>query len=147
MPGRQSLDDIDTHLLTLLRDDARKPIAQLAKDLDIPRSQIYSRLARLEDEGVVDGYTVRLGASFSGSRIRAHMMIKTTPRFRRELEVTLSNMVQVSAIHAISGEFDYIVVLEAEGSVELNGLIDEIGIIDGIEETKSSVILATKLER
>jgi DNA-binding Lrp family transcriptional regulator len=74
-------------------------------------------------------------------------MIKTAPRSRRELEFVLSEIVQVSAIHAISGEFDYIAMLEAEDGVELNRLIDEIGMLDGVEFTRSSVILATKLER
>lgn len=147
MLAQPSLDDIDTRLLTLLREDARKPIAQLAKELSIPRSQLYARLGRLEEEGVVGGYTVRLGSAFSRSRIRAHVMIKTAPRCRRDLEASLGNLVQVTAIHAISGEYDYIAMLEAEDSAELNALIDEIGVLDGVEGTTSSVILATKLER
>jgi hypothetical protein len=40
----------------------------------------------LEDEGVVAGYTVRLGEAFAGRRVRAHMMIKTLPRCHREVE-------------------------------------------------------------
>jgi len=147
MSGQPNLDEVDVRLLGLLRDDARQPIAQLAKELGISRGQLYSRLARLEESGVVDGYTVRLGDAFARSRLRAHVMIKTAPRFRRELESLLSEIVQVSAIHAISGEFDYIAMLEAEDGVELNRLVDEIGMLEGVEFTRSSVILATKLER
>lgn len=147
MSGQPNLDEIDVRLLGLLRDDARQPIAQLAKELGISRGQLYSRLARLEESGVVAGYTVRLGDAFARSRLRAHVMIKTAPRSRRELEALLSEIAQVSAVHAISGEFDYIAMLEAVDAVELNRLIDEIGMLDGVEFTKSSVILATKLER
>jgi DNA-binding Lrp family transcriptional regulator len=145
--GGVSLDDIDERLLTLLRDDARQTIAQLAKELGISRGAIYSRLARLEEEKVVAGYTVRLGNAFAASRIRAHMMIKTLPRFHREVEVALAAMSQVQAIHAISGEYDIIAMLEAEDSAQLNELIDEIGLLDGVERTTTSVILATKIER
>ncbi|MFZ1366330.1 Lrp/AsnC family transcriptional regulator, partial [Sphingorhabdus sp.] len=70
------LDTTDRRLLSLLRDDARQTIAQLAKELGISRGQIYSRLARLEEEQVVAGYTVRLGNAFAASRLRAHVMIK-----------------------------------------------------------------------
>jgi DNA-binding Lrp family transcriptional regulator len=142
-----SLDGVDEHLLTLLREDARQPIAQLAKTLGISRGQLYSRLARLEEAGVVAGYTVRLGAAFAGSRIRAHMMIKTLPRYRREVEQALARRDHVQAIHAISGEYDIIAMLEAEDGGQLNALIDDIGLLDGVERTTTSVILATKVER
>ncbi|KTE16698.1 Lrp/AsnC family transcriptional regulator [Sphingopyxis sp. H115] len=145
--GGVTLDDVDERLLTLLRDDARQTIAQLAKELGISRGAIYSRLARLEEGKIVAGYTVRLGNAFTASRIRAHMMIKTLPRFHREVEVALAAMPQVQAIHAISGEYDIIAMLEAEDSAQLNELIDEVGLLDGVERTTTSVILATKVER
>ena len=142
-----NLDEVDERLLTLLRDDARQTIAQLAKELGISRGQIYSRLARLEEENVIAGYTVRLGNAFAASRVRAHMMIKTLPRFHREVEQALASLALVQAIHAISGEYDIIAMLEAEDGAQLNELIDEIGLLDGVERTTTSVILATKVER
>ena len=145
--GGVSLDEIDERLLTLLRDDARQTIAQLAKELGISRGQIYSRLARLEEERIVAGYTVRLGHAFAASRVRAHMMIKTLPRFHREVEAALATLPQVQAIHAISGEYDIIAMLEADNGAQLNELIDDVGLLDGVERTTTSVILATKIER
>lgn len=141
------LDEIDRRLLALLRDDARQTIAQLSKELGISRGQIYSRLARLEEEQVVVGYTVRLGDAFTASRMRAHVMIKTLPRFHREVEIALASLPQVQSIHAISGEYDIIAMLETGGSNSLNELIDDIGLLEGVEKTTTSVILATKLER
>lgn len=142
-----TLDDVDERLLTLLRDDARQTIAQLAKELGISRGAIYSRLARFEDANIIAGYTVRLGKAFAASRVRAHMMIKTLPRYHREVETALGGFAQVQAVHAISGEYDIIAVLEAEDSAQLNELIDEIGLLQGVERTTTSVILATKVER
>ncbi|NIJ38419.1 DNA-binding Lrp family transcriptional regulator [Sphingopyxis panaciterrae] len=145
--GGVTLDEIDERLLALLRDDARQTIAQLAKELGLSRGAIYSRLARFEEEQVVAGYTVRLGRAFAAGRIRAHMMIKTLPRYHREVEQALANLSLVQAIHAISGEYDIIAMLEADDSAQLNELIDEIGLLDGVERTTTSVILVTKLER
>jgi len=146
-PPGAALDDIDERLLAQLRADARQPIAQLAKQLGVSRGQLYARLSRLEDAGVVAGYTVRLAAAFMGSRLRAHMMIKTLPRAHREVEQALAGFRQVQAVYAISGEYDVIAVLEAKDGEQLNELIDEIGLLDGIERTTTSVILATKIER
>jgi DNA-binding Lrp family transcriptional regulator len=142
-----NLDEIDERLLTLLRDDARQTIAQLAKELGLSRGAIYARLARLEEEKIVAGYTVRLGNAFAASRVRAHMMIKTLPRFHREVEHALAALPLVQAIHAISGEYDIIAMLEAEDGAQLNDLIDDVGLLDGVERTTTSVILATKIER
>lgn len=141
------LDDVNARLLRLLREDARQPIAQLAKELGISRGQLYSRLSRLEEDGVVAGYTVRLGSAFAGGRVRAHMMIKSLPRFHREVEQALAKIPQVHAIHAISGQYDIIAMLESEDSASLNELIDDIGLLEGVELTTTSVILATKVER
>lgn len=142
-----NLDPLDENLLTLLRDDARQSIAQLAKALSISRGQVYARLDRLEKDNVIAGYTARLGTSFAQSRIRAHVMIKTMPRYHREVEQSLSQINQVQAIHAISGEYDIIAMLEAENGNSLNDLIDDIGLLEGVNLTMTSVILATKLER
>lgn len=141
------LDELDERLLALLREDSRLPVAQLAKELGISRSQLYSRLASLEEHGVIAGYTIRLGPAFAAGLVRAHMMIKTLPRYHREVEASLARLPRVQAIHAISGEFDIIAMLEVEDSSGLNDLIDDIGLLDGVERTSTSVILATKLER
>ncbi|PZQ59640.1 MAG: AsnC family transcriptional regulator [Sphingomonas taxi] len=145
--GAATLDAADERLLLLLRDNARQPIAQLAKELGVSRGQLYARLSRLEEAGVVAGYTVRLGSAFAESRVRAHMMIKALPRSRRDVEQALARIGRVQALHAISGEFDIIAMLESDDGAQLNDLIDEISLVDGVEKTITSVILATKLER
>ena len=63
------------------------------------------------------------------------------------VEAALAGFTQVQAIHAISGEYDIIAMLEAEDSALLNELIDEIGLLDGVERPTTSVILVTKIER
>ncbi len=141
------LDATDNRLLSHLREDARLPVSQLATLLDIPRAQVYARLERLEAVGIIEGYTVRLGTAFSKTRMRAHVMIKTLPRQGKEAESGLAGMAEVSAIYAISGEYDIIVLVEAADSVAMNDLLDRIGMLDGVERTTTSVILAAKLER
>lgn len=142
-----ALDATDKRLLAKLRENARLSVAQLAKLLQIPRSQVYARLARFKREEIVVGFTVRLGAGFTGTRVRALVMVKTLPRCHREVERALAGIAEVTIVHAISGEYDIVARLEAANSVELNNRIDDIGVLDGVERTTTSVILATKFER
>ncbi len=141
------LDAIDRKLMASLRENSRLPVSQLATMLDIPRTQVYARLERLESEGIIDGYTVRLGQAYSKSRLRAHVMIKTLPRLCQEVEISVADISEVSAVYAISGEYDIIVMVEAADSIEMNELINRIGLLDGVERTTTSIILAAKLER
>lgn len=141
------IDATDRRLLAALREDSRLTVSHLAKQLEIPRTQVYARLARLEAEKVIGGYTLRMGQAFSRTRMRAHVMIKCLPRFNLEVETELGRLTEISAIHAISGEYDIIAMIEAANSEEVNDLIDRIGLLEGVERTTTSVILATKLER
>ncbi len=147
MKGQPELDAVDARLLAMLREDARLAVSQLAAQLDIPRAQVYARLERLEAGGVIAGYTVRLGEAFSLARLRAHVMIKAMPRLGREVETALASLPEVTAIYAISGEYDIIAMVEAADGADLNNVIDRIGLLDGVERTTTSVILAAKLER
>ena len=141
------LDPVDRRLMAALRENSRLPVSQLAALLDIPRAQVYARLERLENAGIIDGYTVRLGQAWSKTRLRAHITIKTLPRLCQEVEQRLAEIPEISHIYAISGEYDIIVLVEAADSVEMNALVNRIGMLEGVERTTTSVILAAKLER
>ena len=54
------MDTIDRELIALLRDNARTPVLTLAKKLKVARATVQNRITRLEEQGVIIGYTVRL---------------------------------------------------------------------------------------
>ena len=69
------MDDTDREILSILRADARTPVAVLAQKLRIARGTVQNRLRKLEDSGVITGYTVRLRPESEPQRIRAWMSI------------------------------------------------------------------------
>jgi len=142
-----SIDAADRKLIALLRQDARQPITSLAQAIGLSRASVYARLERLERDGVIAGYTVRLGADYDQRLIRAQIMLKVTPRLTQAVERRLIAMPELIALHAISGEWDMIVVVEAEGVSALNDVVDRIGLLDGVEKTTTSIIMATKMVR
>ncbi len=138
---------LDRQLLALLRDDARRHVSDLAVELGVSRATVYSAIDRLERQGTIAGYTVRLGDEHDRRVIRAHVMIKLFPRATQATQEALSAMPEVTALHAIAGAHDLIAMIEAADLGRLNDLLDQIGAIDGVERTTSSVILATKIQR
>ena len=70
-----NIDDTDRELLALLRQDARMPVATLATKLKVARGTVQNRMKRLERDGVIAGYTVRVKPQAEAHRIRALMTI------------------------------------------------------------------------
>lgn len=142
-----SLDAFDQRLLSLLRDNARQPIASLARALKLSRASVYARLSRLEKRGPIQGYTVKLQADYNRRLIRAHVMIKVLPKLSRATERQLTAMPALTALYTVSGEHDLIAFVEAEDVGKLDALIDAIGSLEGVEKTTSSILLSSKVQR
>jgi len=137
----------DRALLALLSENARLPVATLAKRLGLSRTTVQARLERLERSGVIVGYGVRLSDSYQNALVRAHILITIMPKSLAQVTAALKKIAQVSELHAISGNFDLIAVIVAPSIGELDRLIDTIGSLDGVERTLSSIILSTRICR
>lgn len=141
------LDDIDRKLIRLLCDCARQPVTSLSHATGISRASVYARIDRLEKAGVIKGYTVLLGEEFRQSLVCAHVMVKLSPKHSKSIEKSLTALPQLVALHAISGAHDMIAVVEASSTADLNRIIDQIGDLQGVESTMSSILLDTKVSR
>ena len=141
------LDTTDERLLALLRDDARMPVTALAKVLKLSRAAVYTRLNRLQKQGPIQSFTVKLSSDYDRRLIRAHVMIKVLPKLSRATERQLAAMPALTALYTVSGEHDLIAMVEAEDVGRLDGLIDAIGSLEGVEKTVSSILLSSKVQR
>ena len=137
----------DELLLSLLREDARASTADIARKLGLSRTTVQNRIARLETQGVIRGYTVRVDDEYERSRIRAHILITLRPKQMPTVARTLQAMPEVRVLYSISGGHDLIALAVTPGVGEMDVLTDAIGAIDGVERTTTSIILSTKFER
>ena len=142
-----TLDGTDRALLARLRENARAPIAELARELALSRTTVQSRLERLERRGVIAGYTVTVADEHEAGLVRAHVLITLAPRQSGAIEQALRRIPEVRVLHSVSGPFDLIAIVAAESIGELDALIDRIGRLDGVERTTSAIVLSTRIER
>ncbi|RZL94850.1 MAG: Lrp/AsnC family transcriptional regulator [Variovorax sp.] len=142
-----SLDDTDRHLLSLLQANAREPAALLARKLKLARTTVVARIARLEREGVIAGYGVRLGQKLEQAAVRAYCGLSVEPRMGAGVIRALERLPEVEEVSAVSGQYDYMVFLRCESNEELDTLLDRIGQIEGIHQTHTSVVLSRKVDR
>jgi DNA-binding Lrp family transcriptional regulator len=141
------MDTIDQRLILALRENGRASTAQLARLVGRSRTSVQSRIERLEKEGVIVGYGVRLAPEHDFGAVRAHVMIKVGPKESRAVTAALRAIAQVRVLHSVSGDVDLIAVAASASVAEMDEVIDRIGALDGVERTTSSIILSTKFER
>jgi DNA-binding Lrp family transcriptional regulator len=140
------LSEKDEELLALLKLNAREPVASLARKLGVSRSTIQDRLHRLESQGVIAGYSVRLTEQ-AEKGIRAYVTIEAEPRRAADVARALQKLPQIETLHTVSGKFDLVAFASARTTEEMDRMLDQIGSIQGVTGTESAMILSTKLDR
>ena len=141
------LDETDRQLLRLLQTNARASTAHLARQMDLARTTVVARIARLEQEGIIAGYGVRLGPRMEQASVRAYCGIRVQPKTATSVMQALNRLTEVEEVSAVSGQYDYMVFLRCESNEKLDALLDRIGMIDGIQQTYTSVVLNRKIDR
>lgn len=141
------ISEQDQRLLLHLRQNARCSVSDLARALDLSRSTVQNRIAKLEASGVIRGYSVELGGEYTATQVEAHVSIKVFQKLTARTNAALEQISQVSQLYSVSGEYDLIAIVQAQSLEELSAVLDEIGNLEGVERTNSAVVLETRFRR
>ncbi len=137
----------DEELIKVLRVNAREPVAALARKLGLSRTTVQDRLRRLEEQGVIAGYTLKLAKDEGARGIAALVTISVEPRRQIEVAKILAKFAQIETLHTVSGKIDLIAMVRTATSEDMDKVIDQIGVISGVTEIETAVILSTKVDR
>lgn len=137
------MDSTDRQLLSLLRDDARVSVATMAKTLGVARGTVQNRLARLEADGTIVGYTVKLRPQSEEHSIRALMTVAVEGNRTDEVLRALRGDPAVRALHTTNGRWDIVAELRTESLEAVDKVLGRIRLIDGISNTETSLLLST----
>ena len=137
------MDETDHQLLSLLRQDARLPIASLAAKLGVSRGTVTNRIRRLEDTGVIVGYTARLRPDVQQNQIKAWMSIAVEGNQTRTVIARLLGEPGVATLHDTNGRWDLLAELRADNLQDLAKVLERIRLLKGISNTETSIHLET----
>ena len=137
------MDDTDRQLLALLRDNARLSVVALAKRLRVARATVQNRIARLEGDGTIVGYTVRLKPDAEAHRIRAITSIAIDGPHGQDVRRVLRGHPNVAALHTTNGRWDLMAELRADSLEAFDKVLNDIRTIEGISNTETSILLST----
>ena len=137
------MDDTDRELISLLRADARTPVVTLAKKLRVARATVQNRMAKLEADGTIVGYTLRLRPEAEGHRIRALTSIEVSGNHGEEVRRVLRGNPNVVALHTTNGRWDLIAELRTDTLESFDRVLNAIRNVPGITNTETSILLST----
>jgi len=139
-----NIDNIDRLLIGLLRKDARMPVATLAKKIQVSRATVQNRLAKLEKNGVITGYTVLVSAADNNDNaIKAIMCIELKGNSSQTVKAKLMSEPSVCAIHNTNGRWDMLVELQTNSLAEFDKILSRIRSVNEVAASETNMLLSS----
>jgi DNA-binding Lrp family transcriptional regulator len=137
------MDDIDRKLIGLLRANARSSVASLAKALGVARGTVQNRISKLERNGTIAGYTLRMRPNEASNRIAAITTIAVEGNTLERALRQLRSDPAVETLHTTNGRWDIVAEVRADSLQEIDLVLNRLRQIAGVLSTETSLLLST----
>lgn len=146
------LDQKDIEILKILSADAKLTTKEVARRLQSPVSTVFSRIKRLEKEGIIKKYVALLDPRKFGKETVAFVLVSfstqgQSPISQREVAKQIAEFPEVQEAHIITGDWDILLKVRVSSVEELgNFVVDKLRSVRGISKTVTSIVLSTEKE-
>ncbi|MBX6330422.1 MAG: Lrp/AsnC family transcriptional regulator [Gemmatimonadaceae bacterium] len=142
------IDDIDRKIVDILQKDARTSNAEVARRVGMAPSGVFERIKKLEERGVITGYTARVEPRSVGLGLLAFVFVRTkADALAAQTEQRLAEIPEVLEVHHIAGEDCFLLKVRAADPEALGHLLRErIGGVGNIRSTRTTIVLQTVKE-
>jgi len=143
------INGIDEKILSILQADGATPKAEIARRLGLAASVVSERVRRMEAQGLITGYEVRLDAARLGKPLLAFVFVTDAkPSQGFDTIGALASVSGLEELHKIAGDDCYLLKLRAQGTDELNAIIEnEINPVPSVTRVRTTIVLKPCLER
>lgn len=136
-------DALDQGLISLLREDGRASVSELAKKLKVSRGTVQNRIEKLVTTGAILGFTIRAHEGLSQDQVRAVMMIEVTGRSTSQVIRQLRGIPELAKLHTTNGKWDLVAEITTDSLVEFDRILRIVREIEGIIASETSILLST----
>ncbi len=142
------LDEISVKILKILQEKARISNVEVARQVEMAPSAVLERIRKLERQGVIDGYEVRLNPERFDRRQIAFIEVQTrSVGDHPQTGQALAAIPEVQEVHYVAGLDGYLVKLRVADTAELGAIIREkIAVITEVVSTRTTTVLHTYKE-
>jgi DNA-binding Lrp family transcriptional regulator len=145
--GAAMKDETDRRIVRELQRNARESTSTIAGRLGIARSTVHERIARMERDGTISGYSVVLSRNPSEDNVQILMLLEIRQQETRKIVARLSHYSEIRVCLSINGDFDLFLSAEASRVEDLDVFVDEVTEIQGVLRTKTFVVFGRKFDR
>jgi DNA-binding Lrp family transcriptional regulator len=138
------LDELDFALIAQLQENARKPVTQLAKELKRPTATVRDRLRRLEDSGIIQGYTAVIDTAKIGFLVKALVHVFTSGQAvdPDEFLQQVGQIPEVASADLVTGDFEAVVTVHVRDIEHLSRILyKDLRRVPGVTGTTTSIVL------
>lgn len=142
------IDDVDMKILAILQADGRASHAEVARQVGLVGSAVHERVKKLEERGIVRGYSARLDPEALGKRLLAFVFLRAEENgSSNEVAKALAKIPEVLEVHHVAGEDCYLAKVRTADTESLGRLIRErFRAIPQVHSTRSTIVLETVKE-
>ena len=141
------MDAIDVRILERLAQNARERASAISKEVSLSVSAVIERIRKMEESGVIQGYTVELNQKRLGNDISAWMEVCLEhPKYYDAFAARAREMEHIVSCHYLTGDFDFMLYVVAHSSDALEAIHAQIKGIEGVSTTKTHLVLKTVKE-
>jgi len=134
-----NIDSVDEKILAILKEDSRKSFVEIAKSVNLSEAAVRRRVSNLIGSGIISKFTIQTNI---GPQANAITLLSVNPSYpTSEISNRLKKTKGVESIYEITGEYDVAVIVAGANIAEINGTIDEIRKLTGIDDTNTVVVL------
>jgi DNA-binding Lrp family transcriptional regulator len=137
------LDETDAKILKALTVDARLSSRQIAKQCDTSIGTVLSRTKKMENEGIIRGYSALLDHEKLGYELTVVSEITVSKGRLLEMESEIARFPNVCSVYDVTGELDAIIVAKFKNREELSKFTKRLLALPYVERTNTHVVLTT----
>jgi len=138
------LDTISLEILNILQKKARIPNVEVSRQVGLAPSAVLERIRKMEKQGIIDGYEVRLNPERFNRGQVAFVHIKTTAIMSDSVGNQLAEIPEIQEVHFVSGNDCYLIKVRSADTTTLGQLLQEkITTIEGVLSTSTETVLST----
>lgn len=139
------IDEISLKILKILQEKARIPNVEVARQVGMAPSAVLERIRKLEKQGIIDGYEVRLNPKRFARNLVAFVTVKPgRPADETSLGEKLTRIPEVQEVHYVAGEDAFLLKVRVADPEELGRLTrDKIAALKAVRSTRTAIVLST----
>lgn len=138
------MDNIDVKIIKLLQKNARVTASEISNEINLSVPAVSERLKKLESSGIIQQYTAIVNPRLVNKELSAFMFLTLgQPKYTEKFIEVVQGSTEVIECHYLAGDYDYVLKILTENTYTLEGLLNKIKAIQGVQKTRTVVVLST----